>query len=61
MGSMMKNEPTFQELVNLVEFLSHRLNRIEQLEPLCLNEREKELIAFCAVNRNYKYLFAESE
>ena len=54
---MMKNEPTFQELVNLVEFLSQRLQKLDQFEPLCLSNREKEVIAFCDQNRNY----AESE
>ena len=53
MVSMMKNEPTTQELVNLVEFLSQRLQKLDQFEPLCLSNREKEVIAFCDQNRNY--------
>ena len=55
--SLMKNEPTYQELVNLVEFLSHRLQTLDQFERLDLNERENELIAFCADNRNYGDLY----
>ena len=50
---MMKNEPTTQELINLVEFLSQRLQKLDQFEPLCLSNREKEVIAFCDKNRNY--------
>ena len=53
MGPMMKNEPTFQELVNLVEFLSQRLQKIDQFEPLCLSVNEKNTIDFCVKNRNY--------
>jgi len=49
----MKNEPTFQELVNLVEFLSQRLDKLDQFKPLCLSNREKEVIDFCEKNRNY--------
>ena len=53
MGSMMKNEPTFQELVNLVQFLSQRLQKLDQFEPLCLNVDEKNAIDFCVKNVNY--------
>lgn len=59
MGSMMKNEPTFQELVNLVEFLSHRIDMLDKTQDLMiktqlmLSNREKEVIAFCDQNRNY--------
>jgi uncharacterized protein YpbB len=49
----MKNEPTFQELVNLVQFLSQRLQKLDQFEPLCLNNTEKSAIDFCVKNRNY--------
>ena len=49
----MKNEPTFQELVNLVQFLSYRLEKLDQLEPLCLNVDEKNAIDYCIKNRNY--------
>ena len=56
---MMKNEPTFQELVNLVEFLSHRIDMLDKTQDLMikshlmLSNREKEVIAFCDKNRNY--------
>ena len=50
---MMKNEPTFQELVNLVQFLSQRLQKLDQFEPLCLNVDEKNAIDFCVKNVNY--------
>jgi hypothetical protein len=56
---MMKNEPTFQELVNLVEFLSHRIDMLDKTQDLMiktqlmLSNREKEVIAFCDQNRNY--------
>ena len=59
MGPMMKNEPTFQELVNLVEFLSHRIDMLDKTQDLMiktqlmLSNREKEVIAFCDQNRNY--------
>lgn len=55
----MKNEPTFQELVNLVEFLSHRIDMLDKTQDLMiktqlmLSNREKEVIAFCDRNRNY--------
>ena len=55
----MKNEPTFQELVNLVEFLSHRIDMLDKTQDLMiktqlmLSNREKEVIAFCDQNRNY--------
>ena len=52
-GPMMRNEPTFQELVNLVQFLSQRLQKLDQFEPLCLNVAEKNAIDFCAKNVNY--------
>jgi len=53
MGSMMNEKPTFQELVNLVQFLSYRLEKLDQLEPLCLNVAEKNAIDYCIKNRNY--------
>ena len=53
MGSMMNEKPTFQELVNLVQFLSQRLQKLDQFEPLCLNAAEKSVIDFCVKNRNY--------
>ena len=49
MVSMMKNEPTFQELVNLVEFLSHRIDMLDKTQDLMiksnmmLSNREKEV------------------
>ena len=55
----MKNEPTFQELVNLVEFLSHRIDMLDKTQDLMikshlmLSNREKEVIAFCDKNRDY--------
>jgi hypothetical protein len=49
----MKNEPTYQDLVNLVQFLSQRLQKLDQFEPLCLNVAEKNAIDFCIENRNY--------
>jgi len=53
MGSMMNEKPTYQELVNLVQFLSYRLEKLDQFEPLCLNVAEKSAIDFCVKNRNY--------
>jgi hypothetical protein len=53
MGSMMNEKPTFQELINLVQFLSQRLQKLDQFEPLCLNVAEKSAIDFCVKNRNY--------
>ena len=59
MSPMMKNEPTFQELVNLVEFLSHRIDMLDKTQDLMikshmmLSNREKEVIAFCDKNRDY--------
>ena len=55
----MKNEPTTQELVNLVEFLSHRIDMLDKTQDLMikshmmLSNREKEVIDFCEKNRNY--------
>jgi hypothetical protein len=49
----MNERPTYQELVNLVQFLSRRLQKLDQLEPLCLNNTEKSAISFCVKNRNY--------
>ena len=49
----MNEKPTFQELINLVQFLSQRLQKLDQFEPLCLNVEEKNVIDFCVKNRNY--------
>jgi len=49
----MNEKPTYQELVNLVQFLSYRLEKLDQLEPLCLNVAEKSVIDYCIKNRNY--------
>ena len=63
MGSMMKNKPTTQELVNLVEFLSHRIDMLDKTQDLMikshmmLSNREKEVIAFCDKNRNYQVYY----
>ncbi len=54
-----ENKPTTQELVNLVEFLSHRIDMLDKTQDLMikshmmLSNREKEVIAFCDKNRNY--------
>ena len=53
MDSMINEKPTYQDLVNLVQFLSSRLQKLDQFEPLCLNVDEKSAIAFCEKNRNY--------
>ena len=50
---MMNEKPTYQELINLVQFLSQRLQKLDQFEPLCLNNTEKNAISFCIENRNY--------
>ena len=50
---MRNDKPTYQELVNLVQFLSHRIDMLDKLPDLYLNKREKEVIAFCEKNRDY--------
>jgi hypothetical protein len=43
--------PKYDELVNLVSFLSHRIDLLEKTDELSLNLREKDIIKFCTENR----------